>query len=207
MEKQAPVLFYAEMTPNPLVMKFVCDKNLIQAGASAEYTKMSETSGSALAAALFQFPYVQGVFISSNFVSVTRNPTASWDDVMNELREFLRQFMAMDIDPVAQLPMKEVFSDSSFSETLQVPTQHNPPGNETEQKIVEVLDQYVRPAVESDGGLITFISFINGRVTVQLRGACSGCPSSSVTLKSGIEALLKRMVPGVEEVVAELPRP
>lgn len=203
MEKTLPVTFYAEMTPNPSVMKFVCEQLLIEPGASAEYTDPAESVGSPLATELFTLPFVRSVFISGNFVSVTRNQSVSWDEVNAQLREFLRQFMLKGIPPVTEIPKQKVFTDSSFKNTVEVSTQHVAPQNETEQKIVEVLDQYIRPAVESDGGLITFKSLQDGKVTVQMRGACSGCPSSTLTLKAGIEALLKRMVPGVTEVVAE----
>ena len=203
MEKTYPSTFYAEMTPNPAVMKFVCNTLLLEPGVSAEYKDPSETSGSALAAALFQLPFVRAVFISGNFVSITKNNSVTWEEINPQLREFLRVFMLKGIPAVVSIPTQNVFVDSAFLETKTIPTQPNAPQNEIEQKIVEILDQYIRPAVESDGGLITFKSLEAGKVTVQMRGACSGCPSSTLTLKAGIEALLTRMIPEVKEVVAE----
>ena len=105
---------------------------------------------------------------------------------------------------VNELPVAEMAVDNTFTETKKVFTEHHPPSNEVEAKIIEILEQYIRPAVEQDGGLITFKSLVDGKVTVQMRGACSGCPSSSMTLKAGIEALLKRLLPEqVQEVISE----
>ncbi len=198
-----PVSFYAEMTPNPAVMKFVCERVLLEGGASAGFSSVAEAKTSPLATKLFKFPFVKGIFISANFVSITKAPTVGWEEINSELRDFLRNFINSGKQLVTEIPKQEVYTDSSFKEKTEIHTQHVPPSNETEQKIVEVLDQYIRPAVESDGGLITFKSLVNGIVTVQMRGACSGCPSSTMTLKAGIEALLKRMVPEVTEVIAE----
>lgn len=176
---------------------------LIAEGATAQYLSAAETAKAPLPAKLFQFPFVKGIFISANYITITKSDIVTWEDVMLELREFLRDYLSRDNAVIDELPAKEVATDSSFKQTTTVFTEHTAPQNETETKIVEVLEQYIRPAVEQDGGLITFRSFENGTVTVQLKGACSGCPSSTVTLKAGIEALLKRLVPGVNEVVAE----
>jgi Fe-S cluster biogenesis protein NfuA len=199
-----PFIIYAESTPNPATMKFVANKFLITAeGATAEYKSAAEAVDAPLPARLFQFPFVKSVFVTANFITVTKLDIVLWDDIVLELREFIRDYLNKDGAVINNLPEQKIHTDSSFKETTTVFTEHAAPQSETEHKIVEVLEQYVRPAVESDGGLITFRSFENGTVTVQLKGACSGCPSSTVTLKSGIEALLRRMVPGVQEVVAE----
>lgn len=205
MEKEInyPVVIYAESTPNPSSMKFVADRLLLRGNATAEYKNASETKGSLLAQELFSFPFVKNVFISYNYITITKTDAVSWEEITNDLREFLKTFINDGNEVVKDLPSKEVHTDSSFKETTTVFTEHALPQNETEHKIIEVLEQYIRPAVENDGGLITFKSFANGIVTVVLKGSCSGCPSSTVTLKAGIEALLKRMVPGVNEVVAE----
>lgn len=185
-------------------MKFVANKYLLTAeGATAEYKSAADTGDAPLPARLFKFPFVKGVFVTANYITVTKSDIVSWDDITLELREFLRDYLNQGGVVINTLPSQEVHTDSSFKQTTSVFTEHAAPQSETEHKIVEVLEQYVRPAVEQDGGLITFRSFENGTVTVQLKGACSGCPSSTVTLKSGIEALLRRMVPGVQEVVAE----
>lgn len=200
--KTIPVVIYAESTPNPASMKFVANTMLIAEGATAQYLSAAETARAPLPAKLFQFPFVKGIFVSANFITITKSDIVSWEDITMELREVLRDYISKGLPVIEELPAKEVATDSSFKNTTTVFTEHAAPQNETETKIVEVLEQYIRPAVEQDGGLITFQSFENGIVTVQLKGSCSGCPSSTITLKAGIEALLKRMVPGVKEVVA-----
>ncbi len=197
-----PIIIYAESTPNPATMKFVANRMLIDDGATAQYLSPADTAGSPLAAKLFKFPFVKGVFVSANYITVTKSDTLSWDDITLELREFIRDHIAKGLAVVSELPKQEVHTDSSFKSTTTVYTEHAAPQSEMEHKIIEVLEQYIRPAVEQDGGAITFNSFKDGIVTVQMRGSCNGCPSASVTLKAGIEALLKRMVPGVHEVVA-----
>lgn len=183
-------------------MKFVANRMLIDDGATAQYLALDQTAGSPLAAKLFQFPFVKGVFVSANYVTVTKSDTLSWEDITLELREFIRDHIAKGNPVVTEIPRQEVHTDSSFKSTTTVFTEHASPQSETEHKIIEVLEQYIRPAVEQDGGAITFNSYKDGIVTVQMRGSCNGCPSANVTLKAGIEALLKRMVPGVHEVVA-----
>ena len=201
---KTPVTIYAESTPNPASMKFVANKLLVEAGITAEYLTADEAKAAPLAAKLFQFPFVKSVFISSNYIAIAKTDAVAWDDIISELRDFLRIYLTDSNIIINELPTKkEVFTDSSFKNTATVFTEHAIPQTETETKIVEVLEQYIRPAVEQDGGLITFKSFNEGIVTVILKGSCSGCPSSTVTLKAGIEALLKRMIPGVKEVVAE----
>lgn len=198
-----PVIIYAESTPNPSSMKFVANKLLIQEGATAQYLSLAETKGAPFAAKLFQFPFVKGVFLNGNFVTITKSDAVTWEDITLELRDFVREYISAGNVIITELPKKEVFTDSSFKEKVTAYTEHAIPQNETETKIVEILEQYIRPAVEQDGGLITFKSFAEGVVTVVLKGSCSGCPSSTITLKAGIEGLLKRMIPEVKEVVAE----
>lgn len=201
---EIPYVIYVEGTPNPSSMKFVANKLLLVSGATAEYKSATETSGSPLAQELFRFPFVSRIFISSNYVTITKTDAVEWEEIMNELRSFLVTYLNKGNAVVTQLPKQEVAKDSGFKETVSVHTQHAPPGNEVETKIIEVLEQYIRPAVEQDGGLITFKSLNEGVVTVQMRGSCSGCPSSTMTLKAGIEALLKRLLPDdVKEVVSE----
>lgn len=197
-----PVIIYAESSPNPAAMKFVANTMLIPAGATAEYKSVNEAKSSVLARELFMFSFVKQIFISGNYVTITKNETVAWEEVIHHIREFLKLFIEEGKIAVEQLPSIQTATDSTFSETQDVFTEHTAPENETETKIIEVLEEYIRPAVEQDGGLITFKSFANGVVTVQMKGSCSGCPSSTLTLKAGIEALLKRMVPGVKEVVA-----
>lgn len=200
-----PYIIYAEATPNPASLKFVANKILInQKGASAEYKNSSETQTAPIAAKLFQFPFVKTVFISANFITITKTDNIDWDDITIELRSFITEYLNNGNLIVTALPKQEVAIDNTFTETKTISTQHNAPTNDVEAKIIEILDQYIRPAVEQDGGLITFKDLKEGVVTVQMRGACSGCPSSTMTLKAGIEALLKRLLPdAVKEVVSE----
>ena len=200
-----PYIIYAEATPNPASLKFVANKILInQKGASAEYKNSSETQTAPIAAKLFQFPFVKTVFISANFITIKKADNIDWDYIKIELRSFITEYLNNGNLIVTALPKQEVAIDNTFTETKTISTQHNAPTNDVEAKIIEILDQYIRPAVEQDGGLITFKDLKEGVVTVQMRGACSGCPSSTMTLKAGIEALLKRLLPdAVKEVVSE----
>jgi Fe-S cluster biogenesis protein NfuA len=198
-----PVIIYAESTPNPSSMKFVANQLLVNDGATAQYLSKEETKGSPLAAKLFEFPFVKAVFLASNFVTVTKIDKIQWEEVTFELRDFIRTYISAGNPIITELPKQEVAIDNTFTEKKEVFTEHAAPTTEIEVKIVEILEQYIRPAVEGDGGSITFKSYVDGIVTVQLRGACSGCPSSTITLKAGIEGLLKRMIPEVKEVVSE----
>jgi Fe-S cluster biogenesis protein NfuA len=200
-----PYIIYIEATPNPSSMKFVANKMLVtEKGASAEYKNVSETETAPIAKKLFQFPFVKTVFISSNYITITKIDSISWDDISLELRIFITDYLNNGNLIITALPKQEVAIDNTFTETKTISTQHVAPKDEVEAKIVEILDQYIRPAVEQDGGLITFKELKEGIVTVQMRGSCSGCPSSTLTLKAGIEALLKRLLPdSVKEVVSE----
>jgi Fe-S cluster biogenesis protein NfuA len=202
--QEIPYVIYAEGTPNPASMKFVANKQLLVSGATAEYISAGETADAPLARKLFQFPFVKRVFISSNYITVTKSDGVEWDEILLELRSFMVDYLNKGNAIISKLPERQVARDSSFKETVSVHTQHSAPGNDVENKIIEVLEQYIRPAVENDGGLITFKELKDGVVTVQMRGSCSGCPSSTMTLKAGIEALLKRLLPNdVKEVVSE----
>ncbi len=202
--EKIPYIIYAEETPNPASIKFVANKLLLVSGVSAEYTNVSQTKDAPIAKELFKFPFVERIYVSSNFVTVTKKDVVQWEDILTELRSFLTEYLNAGNAVINKLPVQDMPKDNTFKEKMEVPTQHNPPNNEIESKIIEILDQYIKPAVEQDGGLITFKELKDGVVTVQLRGSCSGCPSSTITLKSGIEALLKRLLPdSVKEVVSE----
>ncbi len=199
-----PYIIYAEETPNPASVKFVANKLLLVSGATAEYRTAAETKDAPIAQQLFNFPFVKSIFIASNFVTITKHDNLEWEEIRDELRMFITNYLNKGNAIVNKLPEQQVAKDSSFKETISVNTQHAPPANDIENKIIEVLEQYIRPAVEQDGGLITFKELKEGIVTVQMRGSCSGCPSSTMTLKAGIEALLKRLLPDhVKEVVSE----
>jgi Fe-S cluster biogenesis protein NfuA len=199
-----PYIIYAEETPNPSSVKFVANKLLLVSGASAEYLEQSETTYAPIAQKLFQFPFVKRVFIQSNYITITKHDALEWEEIRDELRVFITDYLNKGNAVIDKLPEQKVAKDSSFKETVSINTQHTAPGNDVENKIIEVLEQYIRPAVEQDGGLITFKELKDGIVTVQMRGSCSGCPSSTMTLKAGIEALLKRLLPDdVKQVVSE----
>jgi NFU1 iron-sulfur cluster scaffold homolog, mitochondrial len=189
-----PITVYAESTPNPAAMKFVCNVMLLDEG-SVEYLTVNDAVECPLAKQLFAFSGVKGVFITANFVTVIKEPGIDWYEITGILREFIRGFLAAG---------EKIFTANPFKkETQQINQQKIESTPETEQKIISLLEEYVKPAVEQDGGAINFRSFKDGIVTVTLKGSCSGCPSSTLTLKSGIENLLKSMVPEVTEVVAE----
>ena len=195
-----PTYVYTEMTPNPSSLKFVADRGIISEGRIAEFDSIESSKGaSPLANKLFAFPFVSGVFIMSNFVTVTCREGVEWDMVKNEIREIIQRHL-MEFEWAVSEDYQGISMDNEEAQAL--PLAQHKVGNELEQKIADILDEYVRPAVEKDGGVIQLDSFKNGIVTVNLRGACSGCPSSTVTLKDGIENLLRSMLPEVTEVVA-----
>ena len=180
------VTIYAEATPNPESMKFVSNKMLLP-NDSADFRNAEKAEeGGALVKALFEMPFVKGVFIMNNFVSINKNEDYEWFDLIPDLRNFFTEWIEQG---------KEIVSPK----TQLTPEQET----EIERKIRQLLEDHVRPAVEMDGGAIDFKSFVDGVVTVQMKGSCSGCPSSTMTLKAGIENLLKRMVPEVVAVEAE----
>lgn len=199
-----PYIVYAEETPNPSSIKFVANKLLLVSGASAEYLSPAETADAPIARQLFQFPFVKRLFICANYITITKTDALDWEEIRDELRVFITDYLNKGNAIINKLPTRQVPKDSSFTETVEVNTHHAIPATEVENKIIEVLEQYIRPAVQQDGGLITFKELKDGVVTVQMRGSCSGCPSSTMTLKAGIEALLKRLLPNdVKEVVSE----
>jgi Fe-S cluster biogenesis protein NfuA len=198
MEKTIPYTLYAESTPNPTTMKFVANRVLLQDGL-AEYVTLEEAKGSPLAMKLFGFPFVTGVFIQSNFITVMKSDMIPWEDVVMELREFIRDFLNKGGTVVSELENGQVRTEAELAATRT----HVAPSTDLEEQIIAILDAEIGPAVAQDGGNITFKSYQNGVVNVVLRGACSGCPSSTVTLKNGIETLLKNRLPGeVTQVVA-----
>jgi len=186
--KMNKVNIYLEANPNPNSLKFVTDRMLVDEGIVKDYPDIESTKDSPIAKKLFSFDYVDRVFIMSNFITITKNNQVHWDNIKLELRNFIKKHIedGNKIVEIKPQEKKKVLSDK-----------------EIDKKIINILDEYIKPAVEQDGGAIQFESFDKGKVKVSLQGACSGCPSSMITLKSGIEKLLKRFVPEVEEVVAE----
>jgi Fe-S cluster biogenesis protein NfuA len=197
--KRPPVTVYAESTPNPASMRFVSSRMLVSDGRLLEFRTPEEPVGvSPLAEKIFNLPFVIGIFLSSNFVTVTKNNAVTWDLVQLELREYIQEYLNTDGRVVYEDAPSQALADANERAST-----HATATNAEDEKIIQILEEYIRPAVEGDGGHIAFKSFEDGLVTVSLRGSCSGCPSSMVTLKQGIENLLKHEVPGVREVVAE----
>lgn len=197
----APHSIYAESTPNPSTMKFVSNRYLVHTGDSFEFNLESDLSSSPLAQRLLNFAFIKSVFISSNFVSLTKTEIVEWEDIIPQMREFISDYLnsggkistnSSSIAPVEMESKKKEIATPSEKLNL----------SGIEAEIADILDQYVKPSVESDGGAIDFESFDNGVVRVILRGACSGCPSSTMTLKAGIENILKEMLPDVKSVEA-----
>ncbi len=186
------VIVYAESTPNPASMKFVLNSYLLLEG-SVEFTSKEQAKECPLALQLFSFSGISGVFITANFITVSKSTDIDWYELMPILREFIKSFMESGEPVFIGEPGK--VADPAIERT------HS--ASALESKIIETLDEYIKPAVEQDGGAIHFKSFNDGIVTLIMKGSCSGCPSSSVTLKNGIENLLKQLIPEVKEVVAE----
>lgn len=194
--KKIPVEVYAEVTPNPNVLKFVANKKLVEM--DVEYKNIEEAKNSPLATELFNFPFTKEVFISENYVSITKIDAIEWGEITVEIRSFIREFVANGNTVVKTYPEKvaeKANPETTNSENL----------DDVSLQIIGILDEYIRPAVAADGGNILFQSYnVDTKiVNVVLQGACSGCPSSTITLKNGIENMLKQLIPGkIEEVVA-----
>ena len=193
--KKVPVTIYAESTPNPSVMKFVANKPL--ADGIFEFKNIDEALNAPLATALYSFPFVKEIFISANYVSVMKYNVAEWQEISMEIREFIRVYIE-DGKPILndEILLKENQNKSSnISDDQATKTEEY---SDIENEIISILDEYIKPAVASDGGHIAFDSFDEPSKTVRviLQGACSGCPSSTITLKNGIETMLKEMLNG-----------
>lgn len=193
-DQKKPITIYAEASPNPDSMKFVANVTFLPDGLNADYPTKEDASKSPLSESLFDFDYIERVFVASNFVSVTKKPETQWVEVIPELRGFIKSYLEAG---------KKVFTELPEKKKVEIVEGKTEDSTDLDAKIIDLLDNYVRPAVEQDGGNIDFVSFKEGVVTVRLQGSCSGCPSATVTLKSGIESLLKRMVPEVVSVEAE----
>ncbi|MBA0882849.1 NifU family protein [Flavobacterium undicola] len=186
--KKQPITVYGETTPNPSALKFVVSRMLTKN--AVEYKNIDQTASSPLAKELFKFPYVKEIFIDENYISVTKYELNSWDEITLELRTFIKEYIenggiVLDDSVVINAEKQEQIKTEEFDK-LDV----------TSQQIINILEEYVKPAVAADGGNIAFESYDEESkiVKVILQGACSGCPSSTFTLKSGIENMLKSML-------------
>ncbi len=182
------VNLYLEANPNPNSLKFVANYMLVPEGESFDFPDKAAAEHAPLALELFELDYVERVFFMSNFITVTKAEDKEWEEIKEELKAIIKHYLEQDKPLITK-----------FSETTQAAIEET----EIEKNIKNILDEYVRPAVEQDGGAISFHSYNEGVVKVLLQGSCSGCPSATITLKAGIENLLKRMVPEVTTVEAE----
>ncbi len=194
-KKKVPVTIYAESTPNPSVIKFVANKKLVSS--MFEFSSEEEATVSPFATALFNFTFVKSVFLDENYISVTKHDVADWNDITMELREFIRSYLEngkeLVIVNASEITKNNEASKEEVFEAL----------DDISKEIINILEEYVKPAVASDGGNIQFESYDANSKTVKviLQGACSGCPSSTFTLKNGIENMLKEMLKGKVETV------
>ncbi|TQD39643.1 NifU family protein [Haloflavibacter putidus] len=194
--KKIPITVYAEVTPNPGVMKFIANKKLVVK--TAEFKNIDDAKNAPIAQALFHFPFVKEVFIDENYISVAKYNIAEWEEITMELREFIRNYLQEG---------KEILSEEAVARAKKtdekIKEEQTNNLDNTSKQIIAILEEYVKPAVASDGGNIVFESYNaeNKSVKVILQGACSGCPSSTITLKNGIENMLKEMLQDKVETV------
>ncbi len=187
MKKSLPhIHIYLESNPNPNSLKFVVNEMLVPEGMSFDFPDPQSAQHAPLAKELFQYPFVERVFYMSNFITVTKREDVEWIEIQDTLRQHIKKFLEsgrLILEPVEEA----MHGDEGDSESV--------------RKIKSILDEYIRPAVEQDGGAITYHSFDDGVLKVRLQGSCSGCPSSMITLKAGIENLFTRLMPGEVKAV------
>ncbi len=196
---KSPVMLYTEQTPNPDALKYVTNRMLYRGIADFKEKEMA-AQWSPMANSLMELPYIKSVYFNNNYVTVMKEMNYEWEDIMLKIKEFIKDYVEKEgvvvLDGFAEFMEKQVAENNA--------AQFSGEGGEIAKKVKELIDTYVKPAVEMDGGNIEFKAFEAGKVYVTMQGSCSGCPSSSVTLKAGIEGMLKRMIPEVQEVVQEM---
>lgn len=197
---KSPVMLYTEQTPNPESLKFVTNRMIYKGTADFREEELAK-EWSPLATALFEMPFVKGVYICNNFVTITKEFNYDWADIMLKVKEYLKGYIG-DEKPILNDGFEEAMA--KIEEERGASYEYTENEAEVVSKIKALIDTHVKPAVEMDGGNIEFKSWDKGIVTLVMQGACSGCPSSTVTLKQGIEGMLQRMIPEVKEVVAEM---
>ena len=195
--QRVPVSVYAEMTPNPAVMKFVANKMVVDVD-HVEFHNIEEAAISPLATELFHFPFVKEVFMSSNFIAIQKYNVVEWETVTQEIRQFILDYIQAGKPVLTGTP-----KGAPTAESEEAPAMDPLEGlGDIELRIVDILEEFVKPAVAQDGGNIAFVAYENKVVKVQLQGACAGCPSSTLTLQQGIKNILQRMLPTlVDDVV------
>lgn len=195
--QRVPVSVYAEMTPNPAVMKFVANKMVVDVD-HVEFHNIEEAAISPLATELFHFPFVKEVFMSSNFIAIQKYNVVEWETVTQEIRQFILDYIQAGKPVLTGTP-----KGAPTAESEEAPAVDPLEGlGDVELRIVDILEEFVKPAVAQDGGNIAFVAYENKVVKVQLQGACAGCPSSTLTLQQGIKNILQRMLPTlVDDVV------
>ena len=189
MIKKTPFVIYSESTPNPSVMKFVANKNLTNN--SKEAFNIKETKGWPLLESIFSLPFVKGIFISGNYISIKKNDTVEWLEITNHIRIFIQEKLNNNMKVVEEKYDHKVEKNQKIKKS------------NFHMEVENIINTSIKPSIQMDGGDIELVSCENGIIKVFLKGACSGCPSSQMTLKSGIETLLKDTFPNkIEEVIA-----
>ncbi|MEP7268691.1 MAG: NifU family protein [Saprospiraceae bacterium] len=196
---KSPVMLYTEQTPNPETLKFVMNRIIFKGIADFKNAEQA-FDWSPFASAIFEFPFVKGVYLCNNFVTITKESEIEWNDIMLELKEYIKGYVA-DSKPIINEGY-QAYLDQQEKDNSTI--QYSEADAELVKRIKDLIETYVKPAVEMDGGNIEFKAYDQGVVYVIMQGSCSGCPSSTVTLKAGIEGMLKRMIPEVTEVVSEM---
>ncbi|WP_372917873.1 NifU family protein [Salegentibacter sp.] len=200
-KKSVPVTVYAESTPNPAVMKFVANKKLVLQ--AAEFKNIDDAKNAPMAQKLFHFPFVKEIFMDENYVSIQKYDIAGWEEITMELREFIRNFLQEGNEVITDESLDMTDTETETKSEEKKPQLDLESLDDTSQQVIAILDEYIKPAVASDGGNILFDSYNPESKTVKviLQGACSGCPSSTMTLKSGIETMLRDMLHGKVDYV------
>jgi len=192
-DNKIPVMLYTEATPNPNTLKFVVNRMLIE-NDTIQLLRSDSSIYTPLANLIFDFPFVSSVFFAANYISITKDDSVLWAEVMPLLKDIIKQYLDKD---------QPLFMEGFIKPVAMATNSIADDDTDVNIRIKAALDKYVKPAVEMDGGNISFVRFEDGKLVLQLQGSCSGCPSSTITLKQGIEQLMKRFVPEVVEVVAE----
>ncbi len=199
--KRIPISIYAEVTPNPTVMKFVSNME-INPNDSIEFKNIEEAQIAPLCVKLFAFPFVKEVFLAKNFIAITKFNIVEWDDVAMDVRVMIQEYIA-----TGGVVIKEIKSDDELPVMNVSPEEmavDKVPENEIEERIVAILEEYIKPSVAQDGGDIIFSDYKDGVLKVKLQGACNGCPSAAVTLKQGVQNLFQQMMPDEVHTVEEV---